>query len=745
MREKAVQTFHVPSEFLPAKTVWVRLRTAEDSPTRLQVSRYQYRAQLSGPAVHAAGRTDFVTVTDQHKALAVRIKSLGDLRGGDAAARATIVNKSGKTFSANWSGITTRADGGASERWAGDPVKLPPGKTTVTFQPKLVGTGQNVLKLRLGDLFQARARVDRAVLFARDYGRRLTATTDRLGLWSASSGWKVSRKRPMPTATAQALHLRAARNEAEARQLVLHPRQPLDDVTIEATALHGPDGAEIPAKHIDLLRVQYLNLQQPTDEAGAIAAWPDPLPPLTQPLELNAGQNQPIWVRLHVPKDVAGGDYEGTLRVKTGEATIQVPLRVHVFDFTLPDRMTLSTAFGFSPGNVWRYHNLESESQRREVLRKYWQSYADHHISPYNPAPLDPIEIEWVHRDDPEQVKAKLDFSAWDRAVQRGFERYHFNTLRLPDRGMGGGNFRNRWQPTLLNHEAGTPLYNAAFDSYWKQLQSHLRQRGWLDESYVYWFDEPAPKDYAFVKEGFDRLKSAAPDIRRMLTEQVEPALVGGPNIWCTLSDRFDREAAERRRAHGETFWWYICTGPKAPYAGLFIDHAGTDLRVWLWQTWKRRISGILVWRTNYWTSPAAYPDSQQNPYQDPMSWQAHGDFPEGTRRPWGNGDGRFLYPPQAAAGQQTDEPILQGPVGSIRWEMLRDGIEDYEYLGMLQRLLDKHRAQLSPQQRQRYKQLLTVPDSISKSMTEFTKDPAPIAKRRRAVAQAIETLSQNR
>ena len=76
---------------------------------------------------------------------------------------------------------------------------------------------------------------------------------------------------------------------------------------------------------------------------------------------------------------------------------------------------------------------------------------------------------------------------------------------------------------------------------------------------------------------------------------------------------------------------------PRAPYATLFIDHPGTDLRVWLWQTWKARVSGILVWETVYWTSKSAYPDSRQNPYEDAASWA------DSIRYNWGNGDGRFL------------------------------------------------------------------------------------------------------
>ena len=85
--------------------------------------------------------------------------------------------------------------------------------------------------------------------------------------------------------------------------------------------------------------------------------------------------------------------------------------------------------------------------------------------------------------------------------------------------------------------------------------------------------------------------------------------------------------------AEGDRFWWYVCTGPKAPYCTLFIDHPATELRVWLWQTWKRQISGILVWQTNYWTSGAAYPDNPQNPYEDPMGWVSGYSTAAGTRR----------------------------------------------------------------------------------------------------------------
>jgi hypothetical protein len=264
--------------------------------------------------------------------------------------------------------------------------------------------------------------------------------------------------------------------------------------------------------------------------------------------------------------------------------------------------------------------------------------------------------------------------------------------------------------------------------------------------AYVYWFDEPAPRDYAFVASGMQRLKRYAPGLRRMLTEQPgDNELSGQVDIWCPVSHHYDHVEAEKRRAHGERFWWYVCTGPKAPYCTLFIDHPATELRVWHWQTWQRNIVGTLVWRANYWTSSAAFPDQPQDPYADPMGYVSGYSTPRGVRRYWGNGDGRFIYPPLAATvpGRSGNEPVIAPPVSSIRWEMIREGVEDYEYLYLLRELIQENRDRLTAEAITEFESLLEVPASITTDMTHFTTDPAPIYKHREEIAQAIEQLLQ--
>jgi hypothetical protein len=79
---------------------------------------------------------------------------------------------------------------------------------------------------------------------------------------------------------------------------------------------------------------------------------------------------------------------------------------------------------------------------------------------------------------------------------------------------------------------------------------------------------------------------------------------------------------------------------------------------------------------------------------------------------------------------------------------MIRDGVEDYEYLALLSSLLSKVR-KLPPSERpetsliDRAQQLCIVPDDITRSMTDYTKDPGHLFERRRAIADTIERLSK--
>ena len=101
--------------------------------------------------------------------------------------------------------------------------------------------------------------------------------------------------------------------------------------------------------------------------------------PFSGPLELGAGTNHVFWLRMFVPRDAKAGAYTGNLRLEAKGVSAAVPLELTVYDFALPDRMSCTTAFGFSPGEVFRYHGLKTEEHKRLVLEKYWANLAAHH------------------------------------------------------------------------------------------------------------------------------------------------------------------------------------------------------------------------------------------------------------------------------------------------------------------------------------------------------------------------------
>jgi hypothetical protein len=904
----------LPPAILPADEIWVRftVRAAagETQPPSLQLHGYHYEALVDGPATDILGATRFVAVLESDPQLRVLVTHIGDaIPGGNNQVTLRLQNHADKPLRLA-ARVDARRPAAIDGAFAATVDRSPPpveivvpagasGDQTVQVPYTLDGVGMHRLAIQIsGDArFTAETTIDVPALHAAHYGQTLPASNAAVGLWWCSSGWKVSSQRPVPSAGSlpAAVRIAAAANEAEAAQLVVRPTKSLTGFTATTGELTGPAGAKIDRQRVDILRVRYVQVTQPTDASSTVGLWPDPLPPFTGPLTLEADRNLPLWIRVRVPESQPRGTYHGTITLQADDYRAEIPLQVDVFGFALPDQMKCQTAFGFDTDQVWRYHGLKTEDNQRLVLDKYHQCLADHHISPYEPAPLDPIRVTWKNLPawaggevDPKEAHAgsaslrladqsatanvsaeyqpqipvggqgvKLsfwyrthqpgqrtlvtlshqdanghwmsgrnndlsiegdgtwqhfertidkfpsgaksisvtlratdwredgsltgtvwfddvslidvasgteriagggfesneqpipepvfDFAAWDRAMRRAIDVYHFNSFRLNIPGLGGGTFHQRYEPELLGFAEHTPQYEGAMRAFLGTLQAHLREQGWLEEAFVYWFDEPDPKDYAFVNNGFAKLKKWAPDVRRMLTEQVEPDLVGGPNIWCPLTPSFDKQVAQQRCLAGDAFWWYVCTGPKAPYCTLFIDHPGTEMRVWLWQTWQRKISGVLVWDTNYWTSSSAYPDpaQPQNPYEDPMGWVSGYSTPDGVRQAWGNGDGRFLYPPESAADGRPAAPVLEGPVDSIRLEMLRDGLEDYEYFAILQRLLEAHREKLTAQQLAEYTALLEVPPAITSDLTTFTTDPAPLEQHREALARAIEQLSQ--
>jgi hypothetical protein len=156
-----------------------------------------------------------------------------------------------------------------------------------------------------------------------------------------------------------------------------------------------------------------------------------------------------------------------------------------------------------------------------------------------------------------------------------------------------------------------------------------------------------------------------------------------------------------------------VCISAQKPYANIWgIDFPGTDPRVVFWQCQAEEITGFLYWATDYWV---------KDPWQDPLTY------------PGGNSDGSLIY-------YGPD-----GPVDSLRWETIRDGIEDYDYLQLRQTLIERSEDEGGPQDVRRRAMALLDVSPVTRSYTDYTTSPEAIETQRERIGAMIERMTAGR
>jgi hypothetical protein len=417
----------------------------------------------------------------------------------------------------------------------------------------------------------------------------------------------------------------------------------------------------------------------------------------------------------------------------------------------------------FSGATEWKREVIELPSlpdEARSLRLTLFATFRDHSGKATGTAWFDDIMLEAAPRGPDarldnllpggdfempvEGMKVAVDFTEFDRGARRYLDEFGFTAYDLSLLGLGTGSFYSRVAGIFAGFRQGSPEYDAVLSQYLRQVEDHLARNGWLGREYIYWFDEPGEKDYPFVREGMLNIRKNAPRLTRFITEhEPGPAIMDVSEISCTIFHRVDPKAVADLVTKGREFWSYLCTGPKSPWVTLFIDHPAVNLRMWLWMTYAWKLHGILVWRANYWNSSTLFPpETLQNPWADPMSYTVGYGVPFGQVRHWGNGDGRFLYPPNRNPGKDKTK-YLCGPVHSVRWEILREGIEDYEYFVMLDRLVKEARAKgRDAKLVAEAAGLLEIPPAIFKSGQDYTKDPLDLLRYRDKVAAMIERFT---
>ncbi|HPD30626.1 MAG TPA: thrombospondin type 3 repeat-containing protein [Phycisphaerae bacterium] len=523
-------------------------------------------------------------------------------------------------------------------------------------------------------------------------------------------GWPFE---PYEGTFASTYSLALARAEHEAFQVVVIPDQNVTNASVTVSSLQPTSGqgafngqvsvwlvghvkgAAQPRSDLYIEYPPYLVNYNLTDSGGW---WPDPLLTFKNTCNINAGDRVAFWVNVATTNTTPPGDYTATVTVSAaGQTPVTLSLNVRVWNFTLPARSSLPTAF--SMDSLWQASWIYGGSWSGTIQNQYYQMQQAHRMSVteiYNAAPKSP---GW--------------FTPWLNLNNA------FCLSKVPTQSASG-------LATLYNY---------------------FISLGRLNETYVYGYDEAPSDKFQEMYTTFSGIHSDYPGLRTMTTaydssfgtSPTTSFLRDVVDIWVPGTVTYNRTAAQALRAEGKDMWWYVAEYPRHPTgANWLLEYPFIEARLLMGaMTFKYNPGGFLYYAvTNYGHGLYAAGLMSKNgliesgPY---TNWDARTLYSE-KYNGFTDADGCLYYP----------GPVNVGPLPSIRSQNIRDGLEDYEYLVLLKDIAGKLGRCPSTPEVDAYVQsaraLLAVPAEVvaGLSTSAYTRDPAVLYGYRQQLAEAI-------
>ncbi|MGD0279288.1 MAG: glycoside hydrolase domain-containing protein [Smithella sp.] len=342
-------------------------------------------------------------------------------------------------------------------------------------------------------------------------------------------------------------------------------------------------------------------------------------------------ENAVYWIKIKSSPTTRAGDHEAFLYIN---GTKKIKLKITVLNFVLPQRRTMHTV-----ARVW----WKKEMEQNISLSEFYENLSEHLILNAGTVLPGPAVVF-----DKYQKKISIDFTAFDRQADYLFSKLGYEGIFVPYFfGGASGLVSNKW----LNE---IPVMSAEFEKYYgdysAQLTEHLRKKGWLDKTYIQAWDEPQPKDYDTVLEILRIIRKNAPQLKIYLASIPVKEFEGFVDAWCIpLREKYFDPAwpawIKSRKTKGEKIYGY---------QNYIEKYAAPPLHMRLlpWEAKKYGLYGIEWWSVNHW---AQY---------------------YGKDNPFLEGSGILIHQPNGSTKK---------PLNSIRWELYSKGLEDAEYLTILE------------------------------------------------------------
>ncbi|MBQ7379613.1 MAG: DUF4091 domain-containing protein [Clostridia bacterium] len=393
--------------------------------------------------------------------------------------------------------------------------------------------------------------------------------------------------------------------------------------------------------------------------------------------DIKAGQSQTFVIKATAPTDAPAGEYTATFTVTDadGNEIKKATVFAYVWDFSLPLTPSCKTLMDLDSYSIYMtYRDYPGEVLNYEgqtLIQGYYEFALDYRINPYS------LPVE--NKDglfDSEILMQYLD----DPRVQC------FQTLG--------------WK-TDLN---ATNVSNA--------YAVLSQKQEWLDKAYFYPVDEPKDvNDLNRINAAGSLLKEHFPGYKLIIPMHLNSMIAGGDffsyvadsvTAWCphnfffhsfaewkqnpdlyyrmpviaesdfgTFRDRMKTEAEG-----GDEVWWYLTRLPNQPEITFDINTDAVNCRTVFWQQKLYDVDGLLYYAMNDWTGAPEIIQSTGN------QW-LYGFNPVYEKR---ESDGIDIY----GNGILIYSGIYfadRDPIPALRMECVRDGLEDFDYLTLLQEI----------------------------------------------------------
>ncbi len=379
--------------------------------------------------------------------------------------------------------------------------------------------------------------------------------------------------------------------------------------------------------------------------------------------KIKKGENQSFYVSVEIPLMQKPGLYTGTFFLTLDGSTKEFPVSLNVYDLKVNNethsRSCFETGWYFESGeldsteNMFMKYNHALYKYRLSAYSSmfYAQSFSDKDVYDFTdisyremqnprctniaiPEVAVQVPIPGVDVSFDEELMKKFLNSFFIKSIRENYNMFKKTIVFMgglidepDDLGIETRAVYvcNRYK-TLLNETA-----DALMDSY---------------------------KDNPLQKEIIESMRNIPNVVTASWSEQLD----GAVETYCPKANFYDTPEQRSHYDDQKEKWWYTCVKPRAPYPTYHTEDSLSSPRLLAWMQANYDVTGNLFWATNVF----ARVDSNGN-------YQGIDDYYNGDacRYPGVNGDGYLFYPGKPYG--------IDGPVGSLRLEAIRDGLEEFE------------------------------------------------------------------